>query len=133
MVTKLSCVMSVKRRQAKSFGIQSGLDLRAASFKKSKFSLEKKLKMQIKKVTSKAAILKLMEDRLKALYDKEINALLSDRTSDIQSMTSIDRQQYIGADTVIAREMDDIITFASPRNQTEQLSVVCPSGVAELG
>ena len=71
--------------------------------------------MQIKKVTSKAAILKF-EDRLKALHDKEIDALLSNHTPDIRAFDVIDPQPYIGADTVIAREMDDIITFASPRN-----------------
>jgi hypothetical protein len=132
--------MSVKRRQVKSFGIQSGLDSRAASSEKSKFSLEKKLKMQIKKVTSKAAILKLIEDRLKAVRDKDINALLSNHTLDIrwrslsvsakrrrcqrgasalaerESFNVIDPLPYIGADTVIARNMDDIITFTSPRN-----------------
>jgi hypothetical protein len=86
--------------------------------------LEKKLKVQIKKVTSKAAILKLIDDRLKALHDKDINALLSNHTPDIRAFDVIvgvaspleNPQPYIGADTVIAREMDDIITFASPRN-----------------
>jgi hypothetical protein len=80
--------------------------------------------VQIKKVTSKAAILKLIDERLKALHDKDINALLSNHTPDILSILQgrgyandvIDSQPYIGADTVIAREMDDIITFASPRN-----------------
>jgi hypothetical protein len=67
---------------------------------------------------------KLIDDRLKALHDKEINALLSNHTSDIKAFDVIDPLPYIGADTVIAREMDDIITFASPRNQTAQPSVV---------
>jgi ketosteroid isomerase-like protein len=72
--------------------------------------------VQIKKVTSKVAILKLIDDRLKAFYDNEIDALLSNYTPDIRAFNFIDPQPYIGADTVIAREMDDIITFASPRN-----------------
>ncbi len=71
--------------------------------------------MQIKKVASKAAIRKF-EDRLKAVNDKDITALLSNNTPDIRAFDLIDPQPYIGADTVIAREMDDIITFASPRN-----------------
>jgi hypothetical protein len=96
--------------------------------------------VQIKKVTSKAAILNLIDDRVKAAHDEDITALLSDRPRDIhwhslslsakrrlrvggasalaerESFDEIARQQYIGADTVIAREMDEIITFASPRN-----------------
>jgi ketosteroid isomerase-like protein len=37
--------------------------------------------VQIKRVTSKAAIRKLIDDRLKALHGKDINALLSNYTS----------------------------------------------------
>jgi hypothetical protein len=74
--------------------------------------------MQIKKVTSKAAILNLIDDRVKAAHDKDITALLSDYPRDIRwhSLSDINPQQYIGAEMVIAREMDDIITFASPCN-----------------
>ena len=63
---------------------------------------------------------KLIDDRLKALHDKDINALLSNHKPDIRLFDDIDPLQYMGADTVIAREMDDIITFASPRKQTAQ-------------
>ncbi len=67
---------------------------------------------------------KLIDDRLKALHDKDINALLSNHTPDIRAFDVIvgvaspleNPLKYTGADTVIAREMDDIITFASLRN-----------------
>lgn len=72
---------------------------------------------------SGTAILKLIDDRLKALYDKKIDTLLSERTPDILAFDAIDPLPYIGADTVIARDMDDIITFASPRNSTAQIII----------
>ena len=88
--------------------------------------------MQIKKVTSKVAIRKF-EDRLKAVHDKDINALLFNHTPDIRAFDVIDPLPYIGADTVIARDMDDMITFASPRNQIEQLSAVRPDRSVTTG
>jgi hypothetical protein len=80
-------------------------------------------------------------DRLKAVHDKDINALLFNHTpyirwrslSERESFDVIDPLPYIGADTVIARDMDDIITFASPRNQTAQISVVRPDRSVTTG
>ena len=67
--------------------------------------------MNNEKRTSESAIRKF-EDRLKAAHDKDINALLFNHTPDIRAFDVIDPQPCIGADTVIARDMDDIITFA---------------------
>ncbi len=64
---------------------------------------------------SEAAIIKLIDDRLKAVHDKDINAFLPEHTPDILAFDVIAPPPYIGADLAIARDMDNIITFASPR------------------
>ncbi|MBC7880983.1 MAG: nuclear transport factor 2 family protein [Anaerolineae bacterium] len=53
--------------------------------------------------TDEAAIRKLIEDRVKAVRDKDINALLSNHALDILSFDVINPLQYIGADTVRER------------------------------
>jgi hypothetical protein len=66
--------------------------------------------------------------------------LLSNHTRDIrwrslserESINVIDPLPYIGADTIIARDIDKIITFASPRNSTAQLSIIRPDRSGSL-
>jgi ketosteroid isomerase-like protein len=53
--------------------------------------------------TDEAAIRTLIDERVKAVHDKDINALLSNHTPDILSFDVIDPLQYVGADTVRER------------------------------
>jgi hypothetical protein len=72
------------------------------------------------KLKERRIIEDLLSDRLKAFHDKDIDTLLSNHTpairwrslSERELCDVIDPEQYTGADTVIAREMDEIITFA---------------------
>ncbi len=50
-----------------------------------------------------AQIRTIIDERIKAVHDKDINALLSNHTPDILSFDVLDPLQYIGADTVRER------------------------------
>jgi ketosteroid isomerase-like protein len=56
---------------------------------------------------------KLIDDRLKALHDKDINALLSNHAPDILSFDVINPLQYVGADTVRERAEKWFSSFQS--------------------
>ena len=53
--------------------------------------------------TDEAAIRKLIDERVRAVHDKDINALLSNHAPDILSFDVLDPLQYIGASTVRER------------------------------
>jgi ketosteroid isomerase-like protein len=53
--------------------------------------------------TDEAAIRTIIDERVKAVHDKDINALLSNHTPNIVSFDVINPLQYVGADTVRKR------------------------------
>ena len=61
-----------------------------------------------------AAIRKLIDERVKAVDDKDINTLLSNHSRDILSFDVINPLQYIGVDTVRIRVEKWFSSFQSP-------------------
>jgi len=63
--------------------------------------------------TDEAAIRTIIDERVKAVHDKDINALLPNHTSDILSFDVIDPLQYIGVGTVRERAEKWFSSFQS--------------------
>ncbi|MEH2168273.1 MAG: nuclear transport factor 2 family protein [Nostoc sp.] len=63
------------------------------------------------KSNDEAQIRTIIEERIKAVHDKDINALLSNHAPDILSFDIINPLQYIGADTVKERAQKWVSSF----------------------
>jgi ketosteroid isomerase-like protein len=81
--------------------------------------------------TDEAAIRKLIDDRVKAVHDKDINALLSNHAPDILSFDVINPLQYVGADTVRERAKKWFSSFQSSIGyEVQDLSIMTGETVA---
>ena len=81
--------------------------------------------------TDEATIRKLIDDRVKAVHDKDINALLSNHAPDILSFDVINPLQYIGVDTVRERAEKWFSSFQSSIGyEVQDLSITTGETVA---
>jgi ketosteroid isomerase-like protein len=81
--------------------------------------------------TDEAAIRIIIDERVKAISDKNINALLSNHTPNILSFDVVNPLQYIGADTVRERAEKWFSSFQSPIDyEIRDLSITTSEMVA---
>jgi ketosteroid isomerase-like protein len=83
------------------------------------------------KTNDEVQIRTIINERVKAVRDKDINALLSNHASDILSFDVINPLQYIGADTVRERAQKWVSSFQSAIGyEVQDLSITTGETVA---
>lgn len=86
---------------------------------------------QSSKVIDEVQIRALIESRVKAVYAKDIDGVMSNHAPDILSFDVVDPLQYIGADTVRERAEEWFSLYQGPIGyETRDLSITTGDDVA---